>query len=76
MHRCIDGFVAKIGSESQERPNGVNMVEWFDMSSFDLFGEMAFGESFGCVASGKFSYACTISSLLIRILARINNLTH
>ncbi|KAJ8128638.1 hypothetical protein O1611_g4996 [Lasiodiplodia mahajangana] len=53
MHRCIDGFVAKIGTESQKSPNGVNMIEWFDMSSFDLFGEMAFGETFGSVASGK-----------------------
>ena len=31
-----------------------NMVEWFEMSAFDLLGEMAFGESFGCVAEGEF----------------------
>ncbi|CAJ2506368.1 Uu.00g004980.m01.CDS01 [Anthostomella pinea] len=53
IQRCIDGFVAKIGPESQKSPNGINMVKWFDMSSFDLLGEMAFGESFGCIASGK-----------------------
>ncbi|KAI0516780.1 putative cytochrome P450 [Xylaria bambusicola] len=53
MHRCINAFVSKIGPESQRLPNGINMVEWFNMSSFDLFGEMAFGETFGCIASGK-----------------------
>jgi hypothetical protein len=48
---CIDSFVSKIGS-IQESSKGINLVEWFEMSSFDLLGEMAFGESFGCIQSG------------------------
>lgn len=52
IQRCIDGFVSKIGPLSQKSPKGINLVEWFEMSSFDLLGEMAFGESFGCVQSG------------------------
>ncbi|KAM0810958.1 putative Cytochrome P450 monooxygenase [Seiridium cardinale] len=29
------------------------MVKWFEMNAFDLLGEMAFGESFGCIAEEK-----------------------
>ncbi|KAK9426646.1 putative Cytochrome P450 [Seiridium unicorne] len=53
LRRCIDDFVGKIGPISQRSPNGINMVEWFEMSAFDLLGEMAFGESFGCIADEK-----------------------
>lgn len=53
IQRCIDGFVSKIGPISQKTAEGINMVEWFEMSSFDLLGEMAFGESFGCIRSGS-----------------------
>lgn len=33
------------------------MVKWFEMNAFDLLGEMAFGESFGCIAEGRCSDA-------------------
>jgi hypothetical protein len=52
IQRCIDGFVSKVGPISQNSSQGINLVEWFEMSSFDLLGEMAFGESFGCIQSG------------------------
>ncbi|MCJ1457139.1 hypothetical protein MMC28_007506 [Mycoblastus sanguinarius] len=29
------------------------MTEWFEMIAFDILGEMAFGESFGCVEQGE-----------------------
>ncbi|KAL2829469.1 cytochrome P450 [Aspergillus cavernicola] len=47
--RCIDGLVDKLGRLSSESPKGVNVVEWYEMVAFDILGEMAFGESFGCV---------------------------
>ncbi len=54
IHRCLDAFVAKIGPVSQRSPElGINMVSWFEMSAFDLFGEMSFGESFDCIAEEK-----------------------
>ncbi|KAF2969303.1 hypothetical protein GQX73_g4289 [Xylaria multiplex] len=53
IHRCLDAFVSKIGPVSQRSPQGINMVSWFEMSSFDLFGEMSFGESFDCIAEEK-----------------------
>ena len=53
VHRCVDGFITKIGEEGGAK-GGLNMTEWCDMVSFDILGEMAFGESFGCVESCKF----------------------
>ncbi|KAL3417255.1 BCL4p [Phlyctema vagabunda] len=31
---------------------GLNMTKWFEMISFDILGEMAFGEGFHCVEDG------------------------
>ena len=53
IQRCLNDFIAKIGPASQRSPEGINMVEWFEMSAFDLLGEMAFGDSFGCIAEEK-----------------------
>ncbi|KAF2753069.1 putative cytochrome P450 [Pseudovirgaria hyperparasitica] len=51
IQRCIDEFVAKIGPLSLT--NGLNVTKWYEMVSFDILGEMAFGESFGCVREEK-----------------------
>lgn len=51
ISRCVDGFVGRLrelGGDSQ----GLNMTKWFEMVSFDILGEMAFGEGFGCVDRG------------------------
>lgn len=53
MQRCWDDFIAKIGPVSQRGSRGANVVSWFEMVTFDILGEMAFGESFGCVENGK-----------------------
>ncbi|KAI0547224.1 cytochrome protein [Xylaria curta] len=53
VQRCWNKFIEKVGPVSQEDPKGVNVVDWFEMAAFDMLGEMAFGESFGCIESGK-----------------------
>lgn len=53
IQRCVNDFINKIGPASQRSPEGINMVEWFEMSAFDLLGEMAFGDSFDCIAEEK-----------------------
>ncbi|CAD6584580.1 MAG: hypothetical protein ASARMPREDX12_001698 [Alectoria sarmentosa] len=46
----VDVFVRKIGGAGLgEKEGGVNLTEWFEMVAFDVLGEMAFGEGFGCV---------------------------
>ncbi|KAL9072095.1 MAG: hypothetical protein Q9157_005221 [Trypethelium eluteriae] len=50
----VDEFVKKLGPLSaKSKIRGVNLVEWMEMVTFDVLGEMAFGESFGCVEREK-----------------------
>lgn len=50
ISECVDRFVTKIGERGKEP---LNMTKWFEMVSFDILGEMAFGESFRAVENGK-----------------------
>ena len=47
----IDKFIDAVGIQGTSN-KGINMTEWFEMIAFDILGEMAFGESFGCVEQG------------------------
>ncbi|KAH0293761.1 putative cytochrome P450 [Aureobasidium namibiae CBS 147.97] len=51
INGCVDAFVDRLGDGTSD--NGINMTKWFEMVAFDILGEMAFGESFGCIDSGK-----------------------
>jgi hypothetical protein len=57
IQRCIDSFVEKLGKLGGG-PGGLDLTKWYMMLSFDIGGEMAFGESFGCVETGM--YRCPI----------------
>ncbi|PGG97502.1 hypothetical protein AJ79_09172 [Helicocarpus griseus UAMH5409] len=48
----IDEFVEQIGKVGS-KPEGVDLTTWFNLLTFDVIGELAFGESFGGVKSGK-----------------------
>lgn len=53
VQRVVDGFIGKIGGRRLGgREVGVDLTEWFEMLAFDVLGEMAFGEGFGCVENG------------------------
>jgi hypothetical protein len=52
MHKNIDLFVEKLGQLGGSN-EGVDMAKWFIYLGFDILGEMAFGDSFGCVQRGK-----------------------
>lgn len=50
---CLDRFVDKLGPLSETSGGkGLDVVHWLEMAAFDLLGEMAFGEGFGCVQKG------------------------
>lgn len=50
---CIDRFIEKVGAAMDgARHEGLNMTKWYEMLSFDILGEMAFGESFHAVENG------------------------
>ncbi len=52
--RVLDEFIERIGWEDKygEKEKGINVTKWYEMVSFDVLGEMAFGQSFGCVKTG------------------------
>ncbi|RYP13362.1 hypothetical protein DL765_006903 [Monosporascus sp. GIB2] len=53
VQQYLDTFVEKIGPLSTKNAKGLNITKWFEMATFDILGEMAFGESFGCLAEEK-----------------------
>ncbi|KAL0938283.1 benzoate 4-monooxygenase cytochrome p450 [Colletotrichum truncatum] len=52
VHTCVDNFIQRLRSEGNSQ-EGLNMTKWFEMIAFDILGEMAFGESFHCIETGK-----------------------
>lgn len=48
IQRNTNAFVEKLGLLGSG-PGGIDMVKWYEMVSFDVLGEMAFGESFDCI---------------------------
>ncbi|PKX94106.1 cytochrome P450 [Aspergillus novofumigatus IBT 16806] len=53
ISEIIDRFVRIVGEKAPPGTKGINMTKWFEMSSFDILGEMAFGESFHSLEAGK-----------------------
>jgi cytochrome P450 len=52
----VDKFVRAIGEKAHPESNGINMIKWFEMTAFDILGDMAFGESFHSVEAGMLSH--------------------
>ncbi|KAI0141749.1 cytochrome P450 [Xylariaceae sp. FL1272] len=48
IQSCVDAFVEKVGKLGSS-PGGLDMVKWYQMVSFDIFGILGFGESFDCI---------------------------
>ena len=49
--RYVDLFIRQIRARGTGR-EGMNVVAWFNYMTFDIIGELVFGESFGALASG------------------------
>ncbi|KAK3321248.1 putative cytochrome P450 [Cercophora scortea] len=75
LQRCTDAFIDKISIVSQQDSmKGINIVEWLEMNSFDLLGEMAFGESFGCIAQEKEHFWIDLILRHLREIVLVDNL--
>jgi hypothetical protein len=55
MQKNINLFVEKLGKLGNT-DQGIDMAKWFIYLGFDILGEMAFGDSFGCVERGELTY--------------------
>ncbi|KAL8724114.1 MAG: hypothetical protein Q9166_008126 [cf. Caloplaca sp. 2 TL-2023] len=71
----VDQFIEQIGKEGGSTGQGINLVTWFNLTTFDIITSLAFGEAFGGVQTGKthFWIAIVISSLGQGALADVFN---
>lgn len=51
----VDLFIVKV-REIADDGRIVDINQWYNYLTFDVIGEMAFGESFGCMATGAYNY--------------------
>ncbi|KAE8853633.1 hypothetical protein HRS9122_00625 [Pyrenophora teres f. teres] len=48
----VDLFVKRLREKAQ-RGEPANMVSWFNFCTFDIIGDLSFGEPFGCLREGE-----------------------
>lgn len=51
----VDLFIEQLGTHGSGE-DGTDLVMWFNLTTFDIIGSLAFGESFGGLQSGKFHF--------------------
>ncbi|KAK7717687.1 hypothetical protein SLS64_003182 [Diaporthe eres] len=58
LHRYVGLLVERLrevinrnGPEAQE---GIDMTQWFNFTTFDIFGDLGFGESFDCLENSRY----------------------
>ncbi|KAF3395109.1 Isotrichodermin C-15 hydroxylase, partial [Talaromyces pinophilus] len=56
VEHYIGKLIAKLKGLAESGPEGevVDMVRWYNFVTFDLIGDLAFGEPFGCLDSGGY----------------------
>ena len=61
----IDLLLAQLRKLSDEG-GPVDMVRWYNFTTFDVLGDLAFGESFGCLRSGGYHpWVCCKNRLVL-----------
>ncbi|KAJ5126053.1 hypothetical protein N7526_008230 [Penicillium atrosanguineum] len=57
LHTYADMLIEKLkGLLGQEQSLVVDMTRWFNYATFDLIGDLAFGEPFGCLAESRYHW--------------------
>ncbi|RDW77740.1 cytochrome P450-10 [Coleophoma cylindrospora] len=51
----VSMFIRHLSRMSDDR-EAFNMVNWLNFTTFDIIGDLAFGEPFGCLESGQFHF--------------------
>lgn len=51
--RNIDAFIMGLGLLGGPGTYGLDLSKWYEMSAFDILGDMASGESIHCIDNGK-----------------------
>jgi cytochrome P450 len=54
----VQGYVSKLMDHLRQKAvnnEPFNIVKWFNFTAFDVIGDLAFGESFGCLKEGQYT---------------------
>jgi cytochrome P450 len=72
MKHYVDMFIAKLG-ERTARSEALDIVRWYNFVTFDMIGDLAFGEPFGCLENGKYHpwVAMIFQSLKLGIFSEV-----
>ncbi|KND86483.1 Isotrichodermin C-15 hydroxylase [Tolypocladium ophioglossoides CBS 100239] len=66
----VQGYVDKLVNHLRQREGEeINLVAWFSMTSFDIIGDLAFGESFGCLSKDNLASWYKLNLETFRIAA-------
>ncbi|KAL9583824.1 MAG: hypothetical protein Q9203_004916 [Teloschistes exilis] len=65
ISEVVDQFVNQIGKQGAPTGQGIDLVTWFNLTTFDIITSLAFGDSFKGVETGKthFWISIVISTL-------------
>ncbi|KAF4947619.1 hypothetical protein FSARC_13921 [Fusarium sarcochroum] len=50
----VDSFIQGLQEECASGMKSLDMAKWFNFTTFDIIGDLAFGESFGCLADKEY----------------------
>jgi len=53
VKRYVDQFIDNL-KQMESKDEAFNMVNWLNFTTFDIIGDLAFGEPFGCLDLGRF----------------------
>lgn len=63
QEEIVQEYVAKLLKNIRsfcETGKSLNIVDWYNFMTFDVIGDLAFGESFGCLERGDFHFWITL----------------
>jgi len=49
----VDLFIHKVRETTEDGKKPIDINKWYNYLTFDVIGELAFGQTFGCMATGK-----------------------
>jgi cytochrome P450 len=52
----VDLLIRRLHENTGASGQAVDMVAWFNFTTFDIIGDMAFGEPFGCLQNSSYHY--------------------
>ncbi|KAH7028980.1 cytochrome P450 monooxygenase, partial [Microdochium trichocladiopsis] len=50
----VDQLIRQLQTNCENGKRSIEMVTWYNYTTFDIIGDLAFGESFGCLKNGAY----------------------